>query len=238
MGDLYRCGGHLGPRPPTIADDPHCGPEAGFREARVLHGRGLSFGFESQGVGRAGDNAGWGQSFHLTLVAEGALLHDPGPGVELRRLVGTHPRAVAAAHAHVLFDEYRTGAGVLRIGVGGAAGQAGRLEAVVAGEGEVEDRRHRQPLRVERVDSPPAQIPIHRVLVVARDNARRTAGAAGKIEDEERLRHPTASTSTALSWKAAPWPMSVSRAAESRLTPPPSEIHQPLWIETQPGRRL
>ena len=43
-------------------------------------------------------------------------------------------------------------------------------------------------------------------------------------------------TSTRLSWKAAPWAMSVSRPGDSRFTRPPSSPHQPLVTDTQPRR--
>jgi hypothetical protein len=78
------------------------------------------------------------------------------------------------------------------------------FEAMVAGEGEMEDRGGRQPLMVVCVNPSPAHPIGDPVLSFAGYNAGSAACTAVEIEDKEAVPRHARSTSTALSWKAAP----------------------------------
>ena len=107
---------------------------------------------------------------------------------------------------------------------------------MIAGEREVKDRRRRQSLPVKvwtrRQLNPSATS--FSVLHATTQAAQPVQRSRSRTKSRGHAR----STSTALSWNAAPWPISVSRAAENRLIPPPSDSHQPLWMTMHPGRRL
>ena len=100
----------------------------------------------------------------------------------------------------------------------------------------MEQRHAGQRALVEREHTPPASIRTELILDRASQFTRLAARATVRIEDEG-ASQPASSISTRLSWNAAPCPMSVSRPAEQKFTVPPSEIHQPFVMLTQPGFR-
>ena len=141
--------------------------------------------------------------------------------VELRRVVRADPGAVAAADALLGIEDHRAGRLVAVIGGGRAAERARRRIAVIAGETQMPRRQRRMARRIECHQLPPAGVDTPVVLDPARDPARLARRAAIGIELERRAkaesrgpraesRGPRAevgharSTSTALSWKAAP----------------------------------
>ena len=109
---------------------------------------------------RAGADAS-GDAVHLGNVlvidavdAERALLHHASLGVELARAIGAGPGAEAAAHAGILVDQHDAICGALVAGACRADGDAGRVVAVQARFGEMDDlRRAVRRLDLELVDA-------------------------------------------------------------------------------------
>ena len=98
----------------------------------------------------------------------------------------------------------------------------------------MEERNAWNPSLVECDDPAPASFGTELILDRAGEFACLAASASVRVEYEAAV-HPAGSTSTRLSWNAAPCPMSVSRPAEQKFTVPPSVIHQPFVMLTQPG---
>ncbi len=93
---------------------------------------------EIQGLAEAGRYAGRFQAHLQPVHAHVALAHLPLDRVELRRVVGAHPGAVAAAEADVRVLQHRAVFRELGVGAGRATLQADRVVAMVAGHRDVD----------------------------------------------------------------------------------------------------
>ena len=91
-----------------------------------------------QGTGEARGGAGRLQTHFQTVHAHIALLYMPGYGIELWRIIRTHPGAVAAAEADIRVLQHRAVFSEFGIGAGGATGETHRIVAVIARHGEIE----------------------------------------------------------------------------------------------------
>src|SRR5690606_26523620 len=110
--------------------------DADFRLLPIL--RDVFHHTEIQGIAHAGGYTGGLQAHFQAVDAHIALRYLSHDGVELGRVVGAYPGAVAAAEAGVRVLEHGAVLGVLGVGGGGAALEAHRVVAVVAGHGDVE----------------------------------------------------------------------------------------------------
>ncbi len=125
--------------------------------------------------GRAGPDAGRFQPLLEAGEAHVALGHDPAVGLEDRHGVRAVPGAVLAADALVGLMGDDT-VGELDVGLGGAADQAGRLEAVVARHRQVEAARVGEFPTFDLAHPPPGRPGRQAVLL-------RAGGLAGMAAD-------------------------------------------------------
>jgi hypothetical protein len=118
-------------------------------------------------------------------VAAHVALADHAPGrVEPGDLVGAGPRAVAAAEAPALDVGDDPVEGVLLVGVGGAAVQAGRVGAVVAGRGHRLLERLHGGAALQQADGAVGLAVVQPVHVVAGGDAGLAAGAGVEVDVE------------------------------------------------------
>ena len=119
------------------------------------------------------------------VAAQVALADDAEVLVERRHLVGTRERAVAAADAGVVEVADDAGVGILLVGIGRAAVEAGGLEAVVAGVGHGLHRGRADVVgAVQRADPSPALTVVEAVEAVAGGDAGLAAGARVEVDVE------------------------------------------------------
>jgi len=139
------------PRPVAVSAEEPCedrvAPAAAVCDQLADLARRIAEVAEMARPGRTGADAGR-DAVHLGQVvvvdpvdAEGAFLHHPGQRVELAGAVGADAGAEAAAHAMVLVHEHDAVVGALVGGACRANGGAGRVVAMQAGLGEVDELR-------------------------------------------------------------------------------------------------
>ena len=164
--------------------------------------------------------------------------------VEAGGIVGAHPGAVAAAHAKVGVDEHRAGYFVAAVGSRRALGHAGRIRAMVAGHGQVEQFDTGHMKLVEGAHLAPGAaagrlkgrlLAMTQAISQARQPTQRFTSnmKAGRAVIAALLTFPPA---PGCRGKPRRRPCRFRGPGEVRFTGPHSVLHQPLVTDTQPWR--